>query len=231
MSMLTGAAGFFHSSSSLVTMSIPQASWAGPSSMSILQAPRPGPSAQTTSQKPRATSVLKLQNSSRWTAIPALSKVDSEGPDVAQDIIHFNALCEAGKQATTLNTSVRRHQYTREFKLAAITYAKEHTSPSIDLIIEAVIPRRFSKYYVAQILADSDIHIEGISNYTVPDWQLPPELEDQLDLPIDTEDESSDLEIVDNEEEVDGSDNEQGDYIIEEEAMQYATITLGEEIV
>ncbi|KAF8423048.1 hypothetical protein EV426DRAFT_717704 [Tirmania nivea] len=216
MSMLTGAAGFFHSSSSLVRMSIPQGPWAGPSNMSILQAPRPGPSAQTTSQKPRA-SVLKLQNSSRWTAIPALSKVDSEGPDVAQDIIHFNALCEAGKQATTLNTPVRRHQYTREFKLAAITYAKEHTSPSIDLIIEAVIPRRFSKYYFARIL--------------VPDWQLPPESEDQLDLPIDTEDESSDLEIVDNEEEVDGSDNEQGDYITEEEAMQYATITLEEEIV
>ncbi|KAF8458480.1 hypothetical protein BGX38DRAFT_1154279, partial [Terfezia claveryi] len=33
------------------------------------------------------------------------------------------------------------------------------------------------------------------------------------------------------EEEADGSDNEQGDYITEEEAMQYATITLGEEIV
>ncbi|KAF8417320.1 hypothetical protein EV426DRAFT_706664 [Tirmania nivea] len=79
--------------------------------------------------------------------------------------------------------------------------------------------------------ADSEIHIEGISNYTVPDWQLPPESEDHLDLPIDTEDESSDLEIVDNEEDVDGSDNEQGDYITEEEAMQYATITLGEEIV
>ncbi|KAF8419166.1 hypothetical protein EV426DRAFT_720126 [Tirmania nivea] len=151
MSMLTGTAGFFHSSSSLVTMSIPQAPWAGPSNMSILQAPHPGPSAQTTSLKPRATSVLKLQNSSRWTAIPALSKYS--------------------------------------------------------------------------------IHIEGISNYTVPDWQLPPESEDQLDLPIDTEDESSDLEIVDNEEEVDGSDNEQGDYITEEEAMQYATITLGEEIM
>ncbi|KAF8424371.1 hypothetical protein EV426DRAFT_716989 [Tirmania nivea] len=79
--------------------------------------------------------------------------------------------------------------------------------------------------------SDSEIHIKGILNYTVPDWQLPPEFEDQLDLPIDTEDESSDLEIVDNKEEVDGSDNEQGDYITEEEAMQYATITLGEEIV
>ncbi|KAF8415688.1 hypothetical protein EV426DRAFT_703851 [Tirmania nivea] len=79
--------------------------------------------------------------------------------------------------------------------------------------------------------ADSEIHIEGISNYTVPDWQLPPESEDQPDLLTDTEDESSDLEIVDDEEEADGSDNEQGDYITEEEAMQYATITLGEEIV
>ncbi|KAF8422211.1 hypothetical protein EV426DRAFT_718261 [Tirmania nivea] len=138
MSMLTGTGGFFHSSSPLVTMSIPQAPWAGPSNMSILQAARPGPSAQTTSLKPRATSVCT---------------------------------------------------------------------------------------------ADSEIHIEGISNYTVPDWQLPPESEDQLDLPIDTEDESSDLEIVDNEEEVDGSDNEQGDYITEEEAMQYATIMFGEEIV
>ncbi|RPB18711.1 hypothetical protein L211DRAFT_834130 [Terfezia boudieri ATCC MYA-4762] len=86
--------------------------------MSIPQAPRPGPSAQTTRQKPRATSVLQLQNSSRRTAIPALSKADPEGPDVAQDIVHFNALREAGKQATTLNTPVRRHQYTREFKLA-----------------------------------------------------------------------------------------------------------------
>ncbi|KAF8426747.1 hypothetical protein EV426DRAFT_641129 [Tirmania nivea] len=54
--------------------------------------------------------------------------------------------------------------------------------------------------------ADSEIHIEGISNYTVPDWQLPPESEDQPDLLTDTEDESSDLEIVDDEEEADGSD-------------------------
>ncbi|RPB18699.1 hypothetical protein L211DRAFT_843336 [Terfezia boudieri ATCC MYA-4762] len=88
--------------------------------MPIPQVPRPGPSAQTTSQKPRATSVLQLQNSSSRTAIPALSEVDSEGPDVAQDIVHFNALREAGKEATTstLNTPVRRHQYTQEFKLA-----------------------------------------------------------------------------------------------------------------
>ncbi|KAF8417283.1 hypothetical protein EV426DRAFT_711733 [Tirmania nivea] len=89
---------------------------------------RAGPSAQTTSQRPRATSVLQLQNSSRRTAIPALSKADSEGPDMAQDIVHFNALREAEKEATTLNTPVRRRQYTREFKPAAITYAKEHTS-------------------------------------------------------------------------------------------------------
>ncbi|KAF8429728.1 hypothetical protein EV426DRAFT_713614 [Tirmania nivea] len=138
--------------------------------MPIPQAPRPGPSAQNTGQKPRATSVLQLQNSRRRTAIPALSKVDSEGPDVAQDIVHFNALREAGKEAPTLNTPVR----------------------SI---------------------------------------QLPPESQDQPDLPTDTEDESSDLEIVDDEEEAAGSDNEQGDYITEEEAVQYATITLGEEIV
>ncbi|KAF8440672.1 hypothetical protein BGX38DRAFT_1332043 [Terfezia claveryi] len=63
------------------------------------------------------------------------------------------------------------------------------------------------------------------------DWQLPPESEDQPDLSTDTEDESSDLEIVDDEEEADGSGNEHGDYITEEEATQYATITLGEEIV
>ncbi|RPB22503.1 hypothetical protein L211DRAFT_884799 [Terfezia boudieri ATCC MYA-4762] len=107
-----------------------------------------GPSAQTTSQRPRATLVLQLKNSSRWKAIPALSKADSEGPDVAQDIVHFNALREAGKEGTT---SVRRCQYTWEFKLAAITYAKEHTSPSIDPITEAVIPQRFSKYHVTQI--------------------------------------------------------------------------------
>ncbi|KAF8415558.1 hypothetical protein EV426DRAFT_698804 [Tirmania nivea] len=130
--------------------------------MPIPQAPRPGPSAQNTGQKPRATSVLQLQNSRRRTAIPALSKVDSEGPDMAQDIVHFNALREAGKEAPTLNTPVRRHQYTREFKLAAITYAKEHTSPSIDPITEAVIPRRFSKYRVAQIL--------GISEKMLKSW-------------------------------------------------------------
>ncbi|KAF8429800.1 hypothetical protein EV426DRAFT_639545 [Tirmania nivea] len=111
--MSTLIASFFHLSPSLVTMSIPL---------------RAGPSAQTTSQRPRATSVLQLQNSSRRTAIPALSKADSEGPGVAQDIVHFNTLREAEKEATTLNTPVRRRQYTREFKLAAITYAKEHIS-------------------------------------------------------------------------------------------------------
>ncbi|KAF8419196.1 hypothetical protein EV426DRAFT_645006 [Tirmania nivea] len=79
--------------------------------------------------------------------------------------------------------------------------------------------------------ADSEIHIEGNSNYTFPDWQLPPESEDQPDLLTDTEDESSDVEIVDDEEEADGSDIEHGDYITEEEATQYATITLGEEIM
>ncbi|KAF8442684.1 hypothetical protein BGX38DRAFT_1272170 [Terfezia claveryi] len=45
------------------------------------------------------------------------------------------------------------------------------------------------------------------------------------------EDESSDIEIVDDAEEADGSDNEQGDYITEEEAIQYTIITLREEIV
>ncbi|KAF8419188.1 hypothetical protein EV426DRAFT_645002 [Tirmania nivea] len=152
--------------------------------MSIPLAPRAGPSAQTTSQRPRTTSVLQLQNSSRRTAIPALSEADSEGPDVAQDIVHFNAL----------------------LRKCGITVPIDGT-------------------------ADSEIHIEGISNYTVPDWQLPPESEDQPDLPTDTEDDNSDVEIVDDEEEADGSDNEHGDYITEEEAVQYATITLGEEIV
>ncbi|KAF8415505.1 hypothetical protein EV426DRAFT_646495 [Tirmania nivea] len=103
---------------------------------------RPGPSAQNTGQKPRATSVLQLQNSRRRTAIPALSKVDSEGPDVAQDIVHFNALREAGTEAPTLNTPVRRHQYTREFKLAAITYAKEHTFFFPWKLIFAKFPRK-----------------------------------------------------------------------------------------
>ncbi|KAF8434258.1 hypothetical protein BGX38DRAFT_1275602 [Terfezia claveryi] len=42
---------------------------------------------------------------------------------------------------------------------------------------------------------------------------------------------SSDLEILVDEEEVNGSDDGQGDYITEEEAVQYATITLGEQIV
>ncbi|KAF8457744.1 hypothetical protein BGX38DRAFT_1265589 [Terfezia claveryi] len=112
--------------------------------MSIPLVPHAGPNAQTTSQKPRATSVLQLQNSGKR---PPLSKTDSEGPDVAQDVVHFNALL-----------------------------------------------------------------------------QIP-------DLPAGTEDEGSDLKILDDEEEVDGSDDEQGDYITEEEAVQYAQITLGEMIV
>ncbi|KAF8449571.1 hypothetical protein BGX38DRAFT_1187863, partial [Terfezia claveryi] len=50
-------------------------------------------------------------------------------------------------------------------------------------------------------------------------------------LQADTEDEGPDLEILDDEEKADGSDDEQGDYINEEEAVQYAKITLGEEII
>ncbi|RPB29632.1 hypothetical protein L211DRAFT_832338 [Terfezia boudieri ATCC MYA-4762] len=42
------------------------------------------------------------------------------------------------------------------------------------------------------------------------------------------EDKSSDLEIVDDEEEADGSDNEHGDYITEEEATQYAVSVVPE---
>ncbi|KAF8426355.1 hypothetical protein EV426DRAFT_715707 [Tirmania nivea] len=83
----------------------------------------------------------------------------------------------------------------------------------------------------SQFLSLITITCYDATNYTVPEWQLPPESQDQPDLPTDTEDESSDLEIVDDEEEAAGSDNEQGDYITEEEAVQYATITLGEEIV
>ncbi|RPB25000.1 hypothetical protein L211DRAFT_848361 [Terfezia boudieri ATCC MYA-4762] len=99
---------------------------------------------------------LQLQNFGKRTQVPPLSKGDSEGPDVAQDIVHFNALREAGKDATAFNNPIRRHQYTRKFKLAAITFAKVHTSPTIDPITEVVIPRRFSKYRIAQILGISE---------------------------------------------------------------------------
>ncbi|KAF8440708.1 hypothetical protein BGX38DRAFT_1272847 [Terfezia claveryi] len=118
--------------------------------------------AQTTSQKPRTIFVLQLQKSGKKSQIPPLSKANSEGPDVAQDI-------------------------------------------------------------------SEDINTPGSSN-----WQLPPESEDQPDLPTDTEYEGSDLEILDDEEEADGSDDEQGKYITEKRsAIQYAEIeiTLGEEFV
>ncbi|KAF8418717.1 hypothetical protein EV426DRAFT_645225 [Tirmania nivea] len=100
--------------------------------------------------------------------------------------------------------------------------------------ILADIRKQFSNInvdYRNQFLSLITITCYDATNYTVPEWQLPPESQDQPDLPTDTEDESSDLEIVDDEEEAAGSDNEQGDYITEEEAVQYATITLGEEIV
>ncbi|KAF8440566.1 hypothetical protein BGX38DRAFT_1273029 [Terfezia claveryi] len=150
MSTLTGAAGFFQSLPSLVPMSIPLA-------------PCAGTKAQTTSQKPRATPGLQLQNSGKRKQIPPITKADSEGPDVAQDIVHFNALREAGKDAAALN---------------------------------------------------EDINHPGIQtgNYLLKD-------------------EGSDLGILADEEEADGSDDEQGDYITEEDAVQYGTITFGEEIV
>ncbi|KAF8432289.1 hypothetical protein BGX38DRAFT_1276819 [Terfezia claveryi] len=73
------------------------------------------------------------------------------------------------------------------------------------------------------ILQSEDINTPGNSN-----WQLSPESEDQ---PADTEDEGSHLKIIDEGEEADGSEHEQGGYVAGEEAVQYAKITLGEEIV
>jgi len=67
------------------------------------------------------------------------------------------------------------------------------------------------------------------SDYTVPDWQLSPTPDDQPDLPSDIEDGRSGVDI--DEEGADGSDDEEADYITEQEAVQYARITLGEEIL
>ncbi|KAF8415852.1 hypothetical protein BGX38DRAFT_1215933, partial [Terfezia claveryi] len=47
----------------------------------------------------------------------------------------------------------------------------------------------------------------------------------------DTEDKGSDLVILDDEQEADGSDDEQEDYITEEETVRYAKIMLGEDRV
>ncbi|KAF8441928.1 hypothetical protein BGX38DRAFT_1272505 [Terfezia claveryi] len=52
-------------------------------------------------KNPRATSGLQLQNSGKRKQIPLISKAASERPDVAQDIVHLNALREAGNDATT----------------------------------------------------------------------------------------------------------------------------------
>jgi len=67
-------------------------------------------------------------------------------------------------------------------------------------------------------------------DYTVSDWQLSPTSDDQPDLPLDREDGRSDVDI-DEVEEADGSDDEEGDYITEQDVVQYARITLGEEIL
>ena len=66
-------------------------------------------------------------------------------------------------------------------------------------------------------------------DYTIPNWQLSATSDDQPDLSSDTEDERSNIDI--DEEEASGSDYEQGGYITEQEAIQYARITLGEEIL
>jgi len=68
------------------------------------------------------------------------------------------------------------------------------------------------------------------SDYAVPDWQLSPTSDDQPDLPSDTENGRPDVDI-DEEGEADGNDDEEGDYITEQEAVQYARFTLGEEIL
>ena len=86
--------------------------------VSLPLVPHAGPTAQTTRQRPRATSILNLLQSQK--RILHLSHVDSEGPGVAQDILHFNALSEAGT-ASIPGIPVYRHQYTRKFRLAAIT--------------------------------------------------------------------------------------------------------------
>ncbi|KAF8426074.1 hypothetical protein EV426DRAFT_710553 [Tirmania nivea] len=163
--------------------------------MSIPQAPRPRPSAQTTSQKPRTTSVLKLQNSSRWTAIPALSKADSEGPDVAQDIIHPNALREDGKEATTLNTPVRTDINTPGNSNWQLSHMLKNIHPPLSIQLQRQLYLGdFQNTDIMQMRVGQRKNVAGHGP-------------------------------------ADGSDNEQGDYITEEEAMQYATITLGEEIV
>ncbi|KAF8445311.1 hypothetical protein BGX38DRAFT_1271357 [Terfezia claveryi] len=127
---------------------------------SLVPASRAGPNAQTTSQNLRATYVLQLQKFGKRTQIPPLSKVDSEGPDVAKD---------------------------------------------------------------------NYINTPGNSN-----WQLPPESEDQPFLMAKRDRigvmRGSNLEVL-HDEKADGSDDEQGDYIAKEEAVQYAKITLGEEIM
>ena len=81
--------------------------------------------------------------------------------------------------------------------------------------------RSFRKCVPIDGSQDSDIHIH---DYTVPDWQLSATSDDRPDLPSDTEDESG-VDI--DEEEADGSDDEQGNYITEQEAIQYARVTLG----
>jgi len=53
------------------------------------------------------------------------------------------------------------------------------------------------------------IHIEGISDNSVPDWQLNSTPDDQPYLPSDTEDEHPDVDINE-EEEVDRGDGEEG---------------------
>ncbi|KAF8414929.1 hypothetical protein EV426DRAFT_146625 [Tirmania nivea] len=184
--------------------------------MSIPQAPRPRPSAQTTSQKPRTTSILKLQNSSRWTAIPALSKADSEGPDVAQDIIHFNALREAGKEATTLNTPVRTDINTPGNSNWQLSHMLKNIHPPLSIQLQRQL-------YLGDF-QNTELHRFKVF------------LKKMLKAWIENEHSIMQMRVgqrknVAGHGPADGSDNEQGDYITEEEAMQYATITLGEEIV
>jgi len=67
------------------------------------------------------------------------------------------------------------------------------------------------------------------SDYAVTNWQLSPTSDDQPDQPSDIEDGCSDVDI--DEKEADGGDDEEGDHITGQEAVQYARITLGEEIL
>lgn len=81
--------------------------------VSLPLVPRAGPSSRPKSQLPRATSVLQLLTTHSLTfRIPPLSVSDSEGPDVAQDILHFHALVRETGIDSIAGAPVRGHHDT-----------------------------------------------------------------------------------------------------------------------